>query len=155
MRTVPALKQVIGDALTVPPLTYTVNDGAPVTLPDANVFGSAPVDVANPPDPLVSFTVGSRGSKSLELSSRELEIKVSVSSAAPNGDDIVDELYEAIRARLVSPDGGGRHPLSRAATATTLPIAIATIRETSALPPMFEDRSSRWYVTATFLCIAT
>lgn len=155
MRTVPAVKQAIGDALTNPPLTYTVNDAAPLTLPTDNVFGAAPVDIVDPPDPMVSFIVGARPSISPELRARELEIKLSISSGKPNGDDIVDELYEAVRARLLSTDGGGRNALSRSATATTLPVSIVTIREAGALPPGYDSQSSRWYLTATLVCIAT
>ncbi len=155
MRTIPSIRQAIYAALTTVPLTYAVNNGSPQTLDGSHIFGAAPVDVPEPPDPLVSVTVGGRGETSLQIAFRNLEIRVSVSSSQSGADDIVTEIYEAVRARLISPNAEGASPLSRTATGSTLAAIIATIKETNSMPAAFEPTSQRWYVNATLEAVAT
>lgn len=156
-RLIPAVRQAVGAALTSPPLTYAINNGSPQTLPTANIKPRAPwVGSGARPDPMVNFAVSSRGTVSLALADRHLTLKVWVSATGgsaptdPPGDDLVTEIYEAVRGRLISPDNSGRTLWSRASAGSTLGVVIRECRETMMLAVDFDKDSNRWYCSAEF-----
>jgi hypothetical protein len=154
-RTLQAARQGFFAALTTPPLTYQIDAGPPQTLPIENVWRCEPVDVPEPkPDPLVCISVADAGRASLAIPMRNLDIALNISSALPGADDIVTELASAVVGLLESPDPSGAHPLSRAATAQTLPISIAQVRSSGISASRFDPVSQRWYVTASFHVVA-
>lgn len=156
-RTLQAVRQAIFTALTVPPLTYTINNGSPVTVPAANVFTLAPYDMGDKPikpDPLVNFEVTGRGAQSLQLADRRVQIKVWVSTSM-GSDDTVTEIMAAIYGLLESPNADGVSSLSRAATGQTLPVTIREVREIDSIGATFDIKSQRIYADATFHAIAS
>lgn len=156
MRTITAFRQSVFSILTSPQLAYVVNGAAPQVLPVASVRGEPPwvtgADAA--PDPLVNFSVASRGRQSLELRDRHIELRIWISSAS--GPDVVTALAEAVLARIApeSADASSSSALSRAAAPSTLPIVVRELRESSVLPAAFEKESQRWWISATFSAIA-
>lgn len=154
-RTVQALRQSVYAALTSPPLQYQVNNASPVALPAANVI---PKEVwlaggAQAPMPLVCYVVSSIGNPSRTISDRQLMLKVWCVSSA--GTDECTELYEAVRSVLHTADQDGpAKSLSRAATATTLPIAVALCVERRAPGVAFEEKTQRWYCVGEYDVIA-
>lgn len=155
MRTIAALRQAVFAALTSPALSYTVNNGAPQPLAAGNVRpGGQFVGAGVAPDPFVSFEISAGPTISLAIADRRVHIKVAVSSAAAGGDDLVTEILEGVRARLISgPEGISA--LSRAATGSTLPVTVREIREVGTpLGAAFESVSQRWYASTEFSAIA-
>lgn len=155
-RTLSAVRQMLFTALTTPPLTYTVNNGAPQTVPAANVFTIPPfdmLDTQNRPSPLINFQVIGRGPVSLQLEDRRIEIKVWVSGTTGDDDDVT-EIMAAIYGLIESPNADGVSPLSRVATGTTLGVLIREVRAIDASAPAFDTISQRIYVDASFSAIA-
>jgi hypothetical protein len=151
-----ALYEAVHAALTSPALPYTVNnaDGtySTTTLPAANVVSrSAWLNGSNPPDPLIAFSIGSKGAVSRFLPDRELRLYVWCASTFEISARF---LYEAVRARINFADQeGGDYAgadLSRAATSRSLPLVMRSCEEIEALPCEFDRQTGRWYVTATF-----
>lgn len=170
MRTLQAVRQVLYAALTAPPLTYQINDGAPITLSAQNVAARpvwTPAIGGGPqaPSPYVCFAVGGAGHSTL-IAERGLRARIWVSSDSGSNapDDEVTELYEAIRARLHGADDEATSDwlefappsLSRIDTAHALGVAIRRCRELSpgAQPADYEPQSGRWYVSATYEIVA-
>lgn len=170
MRTLQAVRQVLYAALTTPPLTYQINSGAPITLSAQNV-AARPVWTpavgggAQPPSPYVCFSVGGAGHETL-IAERLLRARFWVSSASGSAapDDDVTELYEAVRERLHGADDDAQAgfesfappSLSRSATGQTLGVIVRRCREQppGALAADFDDKSGRWYISATYEIVA-
>lgn len=159
-RTLQAMRQAVYAALTDPQLSYTVNAGAPTLLPVACVLPRYVWEVDNAqPEPFVCFAIAGSSSRAPAverwLGDRDLELQIWVVSA--QGTDEVSEIYEAVRGRLNYADqeqiSAGRD-LSRAATGSTLAIAVRDIRETWASDPGFEPVSNKWQMSARYKIVA-
>jgi hypothetical protein len=156
-QTLQSFRQAVYTALTVPPLTYMVNNGAPQTLPVANV---APRSVWNitsqTPDPAIFFDVAvQKKAVSRYIDQRWLTLRTWCVATA--SDDTATALYEASRLILHRADQEAPplvQTLSRIAGTSTFPLTVVELLETRALPASFEKESARWYVEAWYEAIA-
>lgn len=145
------LRQAIYAALTPEGgLQYQTQTGT-ATLPVDNVVPKA-VNLAGgtqAPSPLVAYSVATRGQVSRGIGFA-YSVKVWVVSSLNN--DEPEDIWDAISRTLNLADmQGGAYAapdLSRAGGGAVLPVALYEMKVTRVSDTAFEEKTSRWYLTA-------
>jgi hypothetical protein len=160
--TLQGLRAAVFQALTVPLLTYQIDQEPIQTVPAANIVAKSIWNLTAhfapnpPPMPSVAFavtTVARRFSRALI----ERELRLQIWIVSDQSTDDVTMLYEAIRSRIYLADQDappGVSDLSRAASSTQLSLTVRACVEIDTTAPDFNDADQRFEMQAEYSVVA-